>query len=91
MARGLLSGGPRRLKTRPIGQVDIQPAVHVVIEECQAAALCLNDVFLVLHAAPHVYRVYAGLFGDINKRDGGAALSLGTWSSAQQERARPLM
>ncbi len=54
-----------------VGEVDVEPAILVVIEKGQPAALGFNNVFLVLDAAPHVGDVEAGLFRHIHESDGG--------------------
>ena len=48
-----------------VGEIDVQPAVIVVIEEGQPAALGFNDVALVIGASPDVWNIEAGFAGDV--------------------------
>ena len=43
-----------RIEPVAIGEIDVQPAVVVVVEEGQSASLGLDDDPLVIDAAPHV-------------------------------------
>jgi len=43
-----------RIEPASIGQVDIQPAIVVVVEKRQPASLGFNDDTLSIYAAPHI-------------------------------------
>ena len=81
---GLLAG-----EAVTVGQVDVDPAILVVIEEGQPAALGFHDVFLALDAAPYVRHVQAGLFGYIHEGDGGRLLRVGNGGGLEQGSSRP--
>ena len=54
-----LSCGPLLAETRSVCQINVEPAVVIVIEKCDAAALCFNDVSLVIGIAPNVRVIQA--------------------------------
>ena len=54
MGGGLFARGPVCIETASIGEVDIEPAVLVVIEERDAASLGLDDDALLVDSAPDV-------------------------------------
>ena len=58
-----------------IGQVDVQPAVVVVVEKGEAAAFGFNDVPLVVDAAPHVGSVEPGFCATSTNCTGRSATS----------------
>ena len=55
MRSGRLSGRPRFAETRSVREINIEPAVVIVIEEGDAAAFGLDDVALVIGASPDVW------------------------------------
>ena len=57
-----------------VGQVDVEPAILVVVEEGEPAALGFNNVLLVFNAAPNVGDVEAGFLGHIHEGDGNGRL-----------------
>ena len=59
-----------RIQARAVGEVNVQPAIVVVVEKCQAAAFGFDDVALVISAAPHVGDGQAGFFGDVYELTG---------------------
>ena len=56
------------LQAQSVRQIDVEPAVLVVVKERNPAALGLNDVFLVVYAAPDVGRRHARFLGNVHKR-----------------------
>ena len=58
---------PVRVEARAVGQINVEPAVVVVVEKSEAAAFGFDDVALVVDAAPNVDRVEAGFFCDIDE------------------------
>src|SRR5215831_6817534 len=70
---------PLGVQPRSIGQINVEPAVVVVVEEGQSTALGLNDKPLVFEPAPHVGSCEAGLAGHIHKLDT-------TWGSGIEKR-----
>src|SRR5579863_6443361 len=69
MGGGLFSGRPVFVDAVAVGEIDVEPAVVVVVEEGDAAAFGFDDDALVFHAAPDVGRVEAGGVGDIDELD----------------------
>src|SRR5262245_21075992 len=53
---GRVPGGISLFEADTVGQVDVDPAVVVIIEEGDAAALGFHDVFLVFDSAPDIRR-----------------------------------
>ncbi len=64
-----LPGRPMGIEPIPIRKVDVQPAVVVVVEESQSAALGLNDGAFVIDASPHVGDGQPGLLSHIHILD----------------------
>src|SRR5205809_6789792 len=77
MRRGRLSCGPCGVEARAVGEVDIEPAIVVVVEESESAAFGFDDVALVFGIAPDVGRVEAGFTGDVDELDGRLGVRLG--------------
>src|ERR1700720_4465389 len=50
-----LAGGPVGVEPSSVGEIDVQPAVVVVVKESQAASFGFDDVALVVGAAPDVW------------------------------------
>src|SRR5262249_35161156 len=48
------SGRPVRIEARAVREIDVEPTVIVVVKECEAASLGLDDVAFAINAAPHV-------------------------------------
>ena len=67
MGRGFLARGPFRVESCSVREVNVKPAVLVVIEECEPAAFGFNDVALVIGASPNVGDRQSGLLRDIDK------------------------
>src|SRR5215469_12396360 len=88
MRRWGASFRPLGIKPRSIGQINVQPAVVVVVKEGQPTALGFNDKPLVIQAAPHIRGGEAGLAGHIHKfyETGGS----GTGKALGVERGRAL-
>ena len=61
--------GPVRVEARSVRQIDIEPAVVVVIEKGETAAFGFDDVVLVIDAAPNVRGIEAGFLGHVNEND----------------------
>src|SRR5579862_938915 len=66
VAGGFLSRRPGGVKPGPVGKIDIQPPVLVIIKKCDSTSFGLHNVFLALHAAPDVSDVQPGLRGHID-------------------------
>src|ERR1043165_678588 len=64
---GCFSFRPFLAQTRTVGEIDVEPAIVVVIEKCNPAALGFDDVALVGVRSPNVWNVKPGLMCDINK------------------------
>ena len=47
--------------------VDVGPAIAIVVENSHAAAGCLKNVLLVVHSSVHIQHMQAGLGCDILK------------------------
>ena len=62
-----LARRPVGVEARAIGEIDVEPAVVVVIEEGQAAAFGFNDVALVIDAAPDVGSIQSGFAGYVDE------------------------
>ncbi len=58
---GACPAGQCLVQPGAVGQIDVEPSVIVVIEEGDAAALGLDDVALVIEAAPDVGDGESGL------------------------------
>src|SRR5258707_7671050 len=71
MGSGSLSGGPLFAELGAVGEVDVEPAVVIVVEEGQAGAFGFDDVAFVVGIAPDVGRVEAGFAGDVDELDWG--------------------
>ena len=52
----LFAGFPIRVEARAVGQINVEPAVVVVVEKGEAAAFGFDDVVFVIDAAPDVGR-----------------------------------
>ncbi len=52
MRSGGLAGRPVGVEARAVGEIDVEPAIIVVVEERQAAAFGFDDVALVIDARP---------------------------------------
>jgi len=70
MGGGRFSRRPMSAELSAVSQVDIQPAIIVVIEKGQTASFCFNDVTLMVGGAPDVGDGQAGFFGHIYEHDG---------------------
>ena len=56
-------------QTYSVRQIDIQPAIVVIVEESQAAALYLDQVFLGFGSSPHIGNGQSRLLGDVHIDD----------------------
>src|SRR6266704_1847201 len=65
------AGGPVGIEASSIGEIDVQPAVMVVVEKGKAAALGFNNVFFVIEAAPNIGGGQAGFASDVDELDWG--------------------
>src|SRR5579872_1805135 len=63
----LFAGGPVFIDPIPIGEVDVEPTVVVVIKKSDATALRLDDDAFVFHASPHVGDGETGSLGHIDE------------------------
>ena len=70
MRPGGLPGRPVFAEARSIGQINIEPAVVVVIEERDPAALGFDDVALVIDRAPDIGNVESGFAGYVYELHG---------------------
>ena len=70
MGNGHLSGRPVSIESRPVCQVDIEPAIIVVIEKGEAAALRFNDVAFAIDATPDIWRVQSGSAANVYEYNG---------------------
>jgi len=50
-------------------QINVQPAIVVVIEEGQSASLSLDDVFLAVYPSPDILDAQPGFFSHIDECD----------------------
>ena len=82
----LLARRPGGVEPRAVGEVNVQPAVLVVIEKRDAAALRLDNVLFVLDAAPHVRNVEARFAGDVHVGDGRKAFRV--WRGRREKPRR---
>ena len=64
-----LAGRPVGVEARAVGEINVEPAVVVVIEKGQAAALGFDDVALVIDRAPDVGSIQAGFVGHVDECD----------------------
>ncbi len=64
-----LAGRPVRVETRAVGEINVEPAVVVVIEKGEAAAFGFDDVALVIDSAPDIGSVEAGFARDVDEGD----------------------
>ena len=64
-----MPGGPLRVEAIAVGEVDVEPAVVVVVEEGEAAAFGFDDVAFVVDAAPDVGSGQAGLLRHVDELD----------------------
>ena len=64
---GALPGGPFLVEARSVGQINVEPAVVVVIEKSEAAALGFDDVALVIGASPDVGSSESGFAGYVDE------------------------
>jgi len=71
MRSGSLTGGPLFAELSSVGEIDIEPAIVVVIEEGETGAFGFDDVALVIGIAPDVGGVEAGFAGHVDELDGG--------------------
>ena len=69
MRSGCLAGRPVRVEASSVGEINIEPAVVVVIEEGQAAAFGFDDVALVIDRAPDVGSIQPGFVSHIHECD----------------------
>ena len=63
---------PRRpvgVEARSVRQINIQPAVMIVIEKRQSTTFGFNDVFFLIDAAPDVWGNQAGFLGHVDEHD----------------------
>src|SRR5207248_2847165 len=54
MRGGGFAGWPVGIDAGSVGEIDVEPAVVVIIEKSQSAALRFDDVFFVIGAAPDI-------------------------------------
>src|SRR5947207_2111785 len=71
MRSGCFARGPVGVEAGSVGEIDVQPAVLVVIEESQPAALRFNDVLFVVGAAPNVGNGQPGFASYVDELDWG--------------------
>src|SRR5208282_1498066 len=62
-----LAWRPGRVQPSSIGEINVNPAVLIVIEEGDTASLGLNDVTLAVDTTPDIRTVEAGLTGHVHK------------------------
>ena len=67
MIRRASLAGLRRFQSGAVHDEDVRPAVVVVVEDGNACACSLNDVFLAVHAAEYLRHCQTGLVGDIDE------------------------
>ena len=67
MGCGRLAFWPGGIEAIAVGEVDVEPAVVVVVEKCDAAAFGLDDGGFVIDAAPDVWESESGLLADVNE------------------------
>ena len=84
MRSGRFSRGPIGVEARAVCEINIEPAIVVVIEEGEAAAFCFDDVLLVVDAAPDVWRIEAGFSGDIDENYGRGCRRTGGFNTCSQ-------
>src|SRR6266576_5250133 len=60
------------INSRSIGEIDIEPAIVVVVDQADTGAVCLNDVMLLRRSHGVLPCSQARLLGDVLK-DGGPA------------------
>src|SRR5207244_5750330 len=65
---------PARAEPVTVRQVDVQPAVVIVVEKGEAASLGFHNVSLVFYATPDVGHVQTSFSGYIHKRNRRSAL-----------------
>ena len=86
--------GPFGVEARSVGQINVEPAVMIVIEEGEAATLRFDDVLLVIDTAPNIGRNQAGFASHVDELDGRGCGSLRNgwmrnWSSFKVQRVAP--
>jgi hypothetical protein len=92
MRSGSFSSGPFLAEERAVGEIDVEPAVVVVIEEGDAGAFGFDDVGFVVGIAPDVGSGESGFSGDVEKLDGrfcGVGRRVWFERSLEQERGFP--
>ena len=87
MGGGRLTCGPLGVKSRAVGQVDIEPAVVIIVEEGNPAAFRLNDVLLMVGRTPDIGSFQSGLPGHVDEDDGRSVRSM---STPRVENQRPV-
>ncbi len=60
---------PVGIEARSVCEIDVEPAVMVVIKKSEAAAFRLDDVLFVIDAAPYIGREQAGFTSHIDELD----------------------
>src|SRR5207253_622078 len=61
------TGRPVGIETRSVGEIDVEPAVMVIIEKSDAAALGFDDVFFMIDAAPDIGDGQASFAGCVDE------------------------
>src|SRR5215470_5287291 len=67
MRSGRLARGPMGVEAGTVGEIDVEPAVVVVVEKRQARAFGFDDVVLVVDGTPDVRSGEAGFAGDVDE------------------------
>src|SRR5437667_396412 len=67
MRSGSFAGRPVGIETRSVGEIDVEPAVMVIIEKSDAAALGFDDVFFMIDAAPDIGDGQASFAGCVDE------------------------
>src|SRR5690242_17635653 len=62
-----IARSPVGVNTCSVGEIDVEPTVVVVIKKCDPASFRLEDVALMIHAAPHVGNIQSSVTRDIDK------------------------
>src|SRR5262249_23098138 len=65
--RGGLARWPFGIQPRPVREIDVEPAVVIVIEKSQATSFCFDDRLLTFRSAPYVGRGESRIACDVNK------------------------
>ena len=69
MGSGSFPRRPVGVEARSVRQINIEPAVMVVIEKGQTAAFGFNDVFFLIDATPDIRGIQAGFLGHVDEHD----------------------